>query len=192
MPMGPLELLDQVGIDVAHHVATSMGGVVTGVERVAETLSLMVSKGQLGKKSGCGFYHYSGGKQVKPLSFVAAGPVATGKEQFCDDGLTATQRRLVYPMLSQSIRCLEEHVVDQAWAIDLAMVLGTGFAPHRGGPLHLVDQIGADQIVANSKRLAVLNGPRFLPPETLVRMAETGTRFFDQSTVNSEGNAVSP
>ena len=81
-----------------------------------------------------------------------------------DDGFNPMQRRLVYPMLVESIRCLEEHVVEQAWAVDLAMVLGTGFAPHRGGPLHVVDAIGAGTVLMNLQRLRVCYGERAEPP----------------------------
>ena len=79
----------------------------------------------------------------------------------------------------ESIRCLEEHVVHQPWAIDLAMVLGTGFAPHRGGPLHVVDQIGAKLLMTNSQRMSELIGPRFSPPERLVQIANGDSLIFD-------------
>ena len=192
MPMGPLELLDQVGIDVAHHVASSLSGILPGVDPIDETLMAMVGKGQLGKKSGAGFYQYCKGKKGKPLSTAAVGPAPITIDEFPEDGLTAIQRRLVYPMLRESIRCLEEHVVDQPWAIDLAMVLGTGFAPHRGGPLHVVDQIGAERVLANTKRLAMICGPRFAPPEKLIQMAAAETQFFEASrlceqTIPNEG-----
>ena len=178
MPMGPLELLDQVGIDVAQHVAVSLSSILQGLDAVPDTLSEMVAKGQLGKKSGVGFYHYSKGKRGKPSSTnVASSPATT--PSFSDDGLTAIQRRLVYPMLMESIRCLEEKVVAQPWAIDLAMVLGTGFAPHRGGPLHVIDQIGSGVLSANAAQLSKTCGPRFSPPERLVEMAKTNSRFFE-------------
>ena len=82
-------------------------------------------------------------------------------------------------MLMESIRCLEEKVVDQAWAIDLAMVLGTGFAPQRGGPLHVVDQRGSDVVLSNAKHASESYGDRFSPPQKLVQMSETNSQFFN-------------
>ncbi len=191
MPMGPLELLDQVGIDVAHHVASSLSSVLKGVEPVAESLAKMVEQGRLGKKSGAGFYEYSKGKKGKPLPVGSSASSPHNADEFPEDGLTLIQRRLVYPMLAESIRCLEEHVVDQPWAIDLAMVLGTGFAPHRGGPLHVVDQIGAHRVLSNAKRLSAMCGPRFSPPEKLIQMAEAEATFFGQRpTIENEDSTV--
>ena len=191
MPMGPLELLDQVGIDVAHHVANSLSGVLKGVEPVAESLSQMVAAGRLGKKSGIGFYEYVKGKKGQPQPVPRSATKPCPMQDFPDDGLTSIQRRLIYPMLAESIHCLADHVVDQAWAIDLAMVLGTGFAPHRGGPLHVVDQIGAHRVLSNAKRLTAMCGPRFSPPERLIEMAESDGKFFDQRpATENEDSAV--
>lgn len=187
MPMGPLELLDQVGLDVAQHVASSLTSILRGLEPVPETLSAMVESGQLGKKSNVGFYEYTKGKKGKPLS---SGNETVGGGGFADDGLTAIQRRLVYPMLMESIRCLEENVVQQPWAIDLAMVLGTGFAPHRGGPLHVVDQIGPDVVLSNAKRLSELSGDRFSPPANLVQMAAAKSKYFNASQAKKQTDKV--
>jgi 3-hydroxyacyl-CoA dehydrogenase/enoyl-CoA hydratase/3-hydroxybutyryl-CoA epimerase len=98
-------------------------------------------------------------------------------EDFRDDGLDLITRRLVYPMLAEAVRCLEEGVVSQPWAIDLGMVLGTGFAPHRGGPLHMIDAIGAENVVANMQRLQYYHGDRFANPRRLVNVAASGARF---------------
>ena len=118
MPMGPLELLDQVGIDVAHHVACSLSSVLKNVEPVAEALAKMVDQGQLGKKSGTGFYHYDRGKKGKPVeqNRVRLGGKPTTSDDFPEDGLSLIQRRLVYPMLNESMRCHNEQVVTEPWA----------------------------------------------------------------------------
>ena len=193
MPMGPLELLDQVGLDVALHVAKSLSDVLTGVEPVVETLSEMVESGKLGKKSGGGFYHYVKGKRGESTfdNLRTVGPLpAAFPDDFADDGLTPVQRRLVFPMLAESMRCLEEKVIEQPWAVDLAMVLGTGFAPHLGGPLHVVDSIGAHRILANMRRLRAKCGPRFTPPKSLIDMADEGTKFFTKERSDEEQSHV--
>jgi 3-hydroxyacyl-CoA dehydrogenase/enoyl-CoA hydratase/3-hydroxybutyryl-CoA epimerase len=181
MPMGPLELLDQVGLDVALHVASSLDTILAGVAPVVDQLSVMVQHGHLGKKSGLGFYHYKHGKRQQPAELpnaMAAAPRHRDESGQGNDGMTPVQRRLVYPMLSEAIRCYQEQVVDQPWAIDLAMVLGTGFAPHRGGPLHLVDAIGPSLVMENLNRLQADWGDRFAPPQRLVEMVQSGQKFF--------------
>ncbi len=186
MPMGPLELLDQVGLDVALHVATSLKDVLPGVDTVVDQLAVMVDQGSLGKKSGVGFYHYKKGRRGRPsqLPQVKPGsiPPVCGND-YISDGLTCIQRRLIYPMLAEAIRCDEEKVVSKPWAIDLAMVLGTGFAPHRGGPLHVIDAIGPHQVLGNLNRLRQMWGDRFTPPKKLTEMARRNQLFFEPSDV---------
>ena len=184
MPMGPLELLDQVGIDVALHVAGSLDGVLPGVAPVIQHLNAMVAEGQLGRKASSGFYDYRNGKRLGPANL----PIPSNCESrigedasFSADALTPIQRRLIYPMLAESVRCHEEAVVGSAWAIDLGMVLGTGFAPHRGGPLHLIDSIGIDRVTDNLRRLKSLYGHRFAPPVELVEMSRERETYFGAS-----------
>jgi 3-hydroxyacyl-CoA dehydrogenase/enoyl-CoA hydratase/3-hydroxybutyryl-CoA epimerase len=183
MPMGPLELLDQVGLDVALHVARSLDSIVPDVAPVVGRLAAMVDHGYLGKKSGAGFYRYDNKKRIDvapPLAGAGSRPLDL-YDDFLDDGLTLIQRRLVYPMLAQAVRCHEEGIVREPWAIDLAMVLGTGFAPHRGGPLHVIDSIGLNQVLGNLRRLHRNLGDRFAPPSELMERSNLGERFFGQA-----------
>ena len=191
MPMGPCELLDQVGLDVAAHVATSLSTTLVGVEPVIEQLSAMTGDGLLGVKSGQGFYQYAKGKRAEPT--ILPGPINTEPEldDFVSDGLSPIARRLVYPMLAESIRCHQEKVVREPWAIDLAMVLGTGFAPHLGGPLHLVDAIGHQQVLQNQCRLRSVFGKRFAPPKSLFATADRGLKFFGPESNGSTRETVS-
>lgn len=180
MPMGPLELLDQVGIDVAWHVARSLRPVLVDAEAVIEPLGILVDQQRLGKKSGYGFYRYRRGRRREPVVLPPEFPRhyrPASADRFVDDGMTLVQRRAIYPMLAEAVRCLEARVVANAWAIDLGMVLGTGFAPHTGGPLHLIDQIGAATVLDNLTRLAAFYGPRYEPPPMLKRVATDGSRF---------------
>ncbi|MGB7347485.1 MAG: 3-hydroxyacyl-CoA dehydrogenase NAD-binding domain-containing protein [Pirellulaceae bacterium] len=178
MPMGPLELLDQVGLDVALHVAGSLSEVLSGVEPVVEMLKQMVDDGKLGKKADAGFYRYAKGKRGEVIELAISGQPKKSAETFVDDALSNIQRRLVYPMLAEAIRCHEEQVVREPWAIDLAMVLGTGFAPHMGGPLHVVDSIGTQTFLTNMNFLKEQCGERFTPPKSLVHMAGDNQTFF--------------
>lgn len=194
MPMGPLELLDQVGLDVGLHVSRSLGDVLPGVAAVAEQLSVMVDRQHLGKKTGAGFYRYKNGKRGDPVTQIVSKTRVSEVDdaQFTDDGLTMTQRRLVYPMIAEAIRCLDESVVAEAWAVDLGMVLGTGFAPHLGGPLHLADTIGHSVLTANLKRLRNRHGDRFkLPMRLSDRCTETETRFFESDDTRPKQTSTS-
>ena len=188
MPMGPCELLDRVGLDVALHVAKSLEKTIPHVQPVIRHLSGMVDGGLLGAKSGTGFYEYVKGKRGEPTLVSDAAGIADPPDDFVSDGLTAIQRRLVYPMLSEAIRCHEERIVQAPWAIDLAMVLGTGFAPHLGGPLHLVDSIGHGRVLQNLCRLRSQLGKRYAPPSSLFASADRGRTFFgpDPSENNRE------
>jgi 3-hydroxyacyl-CoA dehydrogenase/enoyl-CoA hydratase/3-hydroxybutyryl-CoA epimerase len=167
----------------------SLESILPGVAPVVRQLSEMVQHGHLGKKSGLGFYRYKKGKSagVADLPFGNADltPADLGND-FLDDGLTSIQRRLVYPMLAEAIRCHEEGVVKEPWAIDLAMVLGTGFAPHRGGPLHVVDSIGLGLVLGNLSRLRGKLGDRFIPPKELIEMSNLGKSFFGRGDATQQ------
>lgn len=126
MPMGPLRLLDEIGLDVATHVAETM--VSAFGERFSPPLLLptLVRAGHLGRKSGRGFYLHERGKEI-PLTF------ANPPDEIPDEVEIAS--RLNGLMAEEAKRCLDEGLVRDAGTIDLAMILGTGYAPFRGGPL---------------------------------------------------------
>jgi 3-hydroxyacyl-CoA dehydrogenase/enoyl-CoA hydratase/3-hydroxybutyryl-CoA epimerase len=147
MPMGPIELVDSVGIDVAAHVAKVLG---TAYGRpIPALLNKMVEAGHLGRKSGQGFYEWVDGKAVKHASGDAAP----------DD----IQDRLILPMVNEAVACLSEGVVDDPDMLDAGVIFGTGFAPFRGGPLHFAQQSGKDSIVARLAALESIYGERFAP-----------------------------
>ena len=182
MPMGPLELLDQVGLDVAHHVAGSLASTMPEVKTVVDQFSGLLDHGYLGKKSGRGFYRYPNGKKTGATILPGIDPDLTPPDlgrDYHNDGMTAIQRRLVYPMLAESIKCYDEGVVKEAWAIDLAMVLGTGFSPPRGGPLHVVDSIGAETVLSNMKLLQQKLGDRFEPSQSMTELAQQQDSYFE-------------
>jgi len=108
MPMGPLELLDQVGLDVAHSVSSSLMEAMPEVKPVVDQFSGLLEHGYLGKKSGRGFYRYPKGKKtgatILPGVDANLAPPDLG-DDYADDGLTPIQRRLVYPMLCESVKC---------------------------------------------------------------------------------------
>lgn len=138
MPMGPLRLLDEIGLDVAEHVASTMVSAFGDRFANPALLAHLVSEGKLGRKSGEGFYRYEHGKSGKkskkngeiPRSFADHANAAGGS-------LSKAQitQRLAAAMTQEAQLCLDEGITQDADSIDLALVLGTGYAPFRGGPL---------------------------------------------------------
>jgi 3-hydroxyacyl-CoA dehydrogenase/enoyl-CoA hydratase/3-hydroxybutyryl-CoA epimerase len=120
MPMGPLELMDMVGLDIANHVGEELDLAPEG----DNVLAALVKQGKLGKKTGEGFYLWQGGKPKRE-------PVAYDQAE-----LERLGRELVKPMLDEAERALSDRVVASADHVDAGVVFGTGFAPFRGGPLH--------------------------------------------------------
>jgi 3-hydroxyacyl-CoA dehydrogenase/enoyl-CoA hydratase/3-hydroxybutyryl-CoA epimerase len=180
MPMGPFELLDEIGLDVAGSILTSL---MPGAER-PKALRLAIERQWLGKKSGRGFYLHAtkagrprrpGAPQVNAelaelLHAGAAMPERPGIEE-------AVQWRLVLPMVNQAAAALRAGVVDSADTIDLATVLGAGLAPFRGGLAHFADTVGIPEIVRRLDNLAARHGRRFAPDPLLAELAIAGGTF---------------
>ncbi len=184
MPMGPLELIDQVGIDIASHVASSLAAIQTDAEVPAAFLHEMAERKWLGKKTRIGFYRW--GKKRVPNAEIKRQPTLhRDKHEFEADGLSAIQRRLVYPMLNEAVHCLDELVVTEPWMVDLGMVLGTGFAPHHGGPLRLIDALGGDLVLRNMLVLERSLGRRFAPADGLTARATRREPFFAKDSVSN-------
>jgi 3-hydroxyacyl-CoA dehydrogenase/enoyl-CoA hydratase/3-hydroxybutyryl-CoA epimerase len=148
MPMGPVELADSVGLDVALHVSKVLG---TAMNRpVPDALAKMVDDGLLGRKSGQGYYQWEDGKAIKPPATGGAVP---------DD----IQDRLILPMVNEAVACLSEGVVTKADLLDAGVIFGTGFAPFRGGPLNYARERGVEEVTATLRSLAARHGERFMP-----------------------------
>jgi 3-hydroxyacyl-CoA dehydrogenase / enoyl-CoA hydratase / 3-hydroxybutyryl-CoA epimerase len=155
MPVGPVELADQVGLDVALHVAGILGAAF-GIE-VPDNLRSKVDAGELGVKSGHGFYVYDGKKPTKRRDFPEP------DEDLAD--------RLILALVNEAVACLDEGVVEDADLLDAGVVFGTGFAPHTGGPLQYAKDRGVDEVTARLMELAERLGPRFRPHDGWRRVA---------------------
>ncbi|HBU38091.1 MAG TPA: enoyl-CoA hydratase, partial [Planctomycetaceae bacterium] len=174
MPMGPMELADEVGIDVGYHVAQILESTYGERMRIAEILRMVHEAGTLGKKSGEGFYLYSG--KQKKVSNKVRNMCANATFTLDDD---TTLKRLIYIMINEASRCLEEGVVESASTIDVGMIYGTGFPPFRGGLMRYADSVGARHIVADLKEFqARFDQHRFEPSQLLLSMADTNGTFY--------------
>jgi 3-hydroxyacyl-CoA dehydrogenase/enoyl-CoA hydratase/3-hydroxybutyryl-CoA epimerase len=148
MPMGPIELVDSVGLDVVLHVSKVLGAKMEGP--VPEKLVGMVDDGKLGRKSGQGFYEWVDGKAQKPAAD------GSGVPEDIED-------RLILPFVNEAVACLTDGVVSDADLLDAGVIFGTGFAPFRGGPIHYARERGVDQVTSRLEALAERHGARFAP-----------------------------
>jgi 3-hydroxyacyl-CoA dehydrogenase / enoyl-CoA hydratase / 3-hydroxybutyryl-CoA epimerase len=149
--MGPIELADQVGLDICLHVAETLrAGLKREMPEAPQWLKDKIAKGELGKKTGKGLYEWKDGHAVKQHGATASLPPDTAD-------------RLILPMLDVCVACLREGVVADEEVVDGAMIFATGFAPFRGGPLNYARARGKADIVATLERLAAKFGDRFKP-----------------------------
>jgi len=148
MPMGPIELIDSVGVDVALHVATILSPVVG--REVAPELAELVAAGRLGQKTGHGFYVYRDRKPVRPH------PSMTRSDAEITD-------RLILAFVNEAVACLADGVVADPDLVDGGVIFGTGFAPFRGGPIHYARERGIADVVAALEGLEARYGTRFRP-----------------------------
>jgi len=172
MPMGPLRLIDEVGVDIAQDVAGTLAAAFPDRLRVPRILGQMISKGLLGRKVGRGFYLHAKGAQARVNP--AVDELRARKHQSAPDEL---QRRMVLPMINEAAYVLEEGVVGSAADVDFAMVMGTGFAPFRGGPLRYADRVGTAKVAEDLLRFAETLGARYRPSVLLREM--NGKRFYE-------------
>jgi 3-hydroxyacyl-CoA dehydrogenase/enoyl-CoA hydratase/3-hydroxybutyryl-CoA epimerase len=173
MPMGPIELVDQVGIDVGHKVAHILNEAFGERMKEAALLNDVMQQGLLGKKSKKGFYLYDG-KKKRVNSQALQGQISL--RSVSDEDAV---KRLIYIMINEAARCLDEKVIDSAATVDIGMIMGTGFPPFRGGLLHYADTVGLDAIVADLRRFQKdVSQARFEPSPYLVRLAQERRKFY--------------
>jgi 3-hydroxyacyl-CoA dehydrogenase/enoyl-CoA hydratase/3-hydroxybutyryl-CoA epimerase len=147
--MGPIELADTVGLDVAASVGKILAPFL-GLE-IPPGLESQLAAGKRGKKDGQGFYVWQEGRPVKP---------EVPKDYRAPEDLTD---RLILPMINEAVACLYEGVVDDPDLLDAGVIFGTGFAPFRGGPLQYVRETGVAAVKQRLEQLAAKYGKRFTP-----------------------------
>ena len=148
MAMGPLELADTVGLDVALHVAESLKGALPGAfPEIPDWFRKLVAEGKLGKKTGQGIYQWKDGKPVKQRP--------PGQPD------VDLQDRLILPLVNAAVECWREKIVEDADAVDAGLVFGAGFPPFRGGPIHYAKTRGVGDVLHTLRQLQTRYGERF-------------------------------
>lgn len=178
MPMGPLHLIDEVGIDVGVKVAKIFHKAFGERAAPSKTMVKIAETGRLGKKNKKGFYLYDD-KGYK---------LALDPKIYADLGLSQPTKKLVpkvaldrgiFAMINEAaLSLLEDRIVETAQDVDMCMIMGTGFPPFRGGLLRYADSIGSEKIVDTLEEFAVKFGPRFKPSNPLKQMAKTHRNFY--------------
>lgn len=174
MPMGPLTLLDEVGLDVAGHVARVLN-TAFGPRLAPPALLAKIDEAKLtGKKGGEGIYLYEAGKRTtlnpKVSAQITAQPNKKQKGEILD--------RLTLAMVNEAARVLESGIVTDPRVLDLAMIFGTGFPPFQGGPLRYADSVGIKVIYQKLKMLSTVAGENYAPCQLIVDMAARGQSFY--------------
>jgi 3-hydroxyacyl-CoA dehydrogenase/enoyl-CoA hydratase/3-hydroxybutyryl-CoA epimerase len=181
MPMGPFTLSDEVGLDVGYKVAKILAGHYGERMQVADTLRVAYEDLHLlGTKGGRGFFVHHGKHHSEPNPDVVAGVAALrerlGRAPRTVDADEIRDRCLLI-MVNEAARCLEEQVVAKPAVLDLAMIMGTGFPPQRGGLLHYANQLGSRAVAERLQRLGERCGPRFQPSPLIADLAREGKPF---------------
>jgi 3-hydroxyacyl-CoA dehydrogenase/enoyl-CoA hydratase/3-hydroxybutyryl-CoA epimerase len=173
MPMGPCRLLDEIGFEVALHAGRGMAEALGDRLSPPDVVDRMIEDGRLGRKNGRGFYLYENGKStgVDP-TLDSLFPPATG-----DVSGDEIRSRCLWLMVNEAAWALEEDVVDTAGQVDLAMIMGTGFPPFRGGLLRWADSEGLRLILDGLERYESTLGTRFAPAPMLRKLADRDGTF---------------
>jgi len=180
MPVGPITLMDEVGVDVSSKVASFLSEADLG-ERMSggdiSLMSAMVKKGWLGKKSNQGFFTYSGKKGKKLGSEIQSflKDFTGGKTSYMLE--KEIQDRIVARLVNEAAKCLEDEVIENPVAGDIGLVFGIGFPPFKGGPFRFLDSVGVTSFVDTMNGFADTHGAQFEPCQLLKDYAASGKKF---------------
>jgi 3-hydroxyacyl-CoA dehydrogenase / enoyl-CoA hydratase / 3-hydroxybutyryl-CoA epimerase len=176
MPMGPLRLIDEIGADIALEVATTLTAAFPNRLHVPDVLPALQGTMTIGRKMGRGFYKYHKGTDASPnKEIVKLRPPGSTRAPGRDE----IEQRLALLMINEAARCLEERIVGSPSEVDLAMVMGTGFPPFRGGPLRYADSLAIARVFNDLSRFTESAGPIYTPCNLIRDMAKSGKRFYE-------------
>jgi 3-hydroxyacyl-CoA dehydrogenase/enoyl-CoA hydratase/3-hydroxybutyryl-CoA epimerase len=183
-PVGPITLIDEVGIDVAAHVGPIMLEAFGDRLSPPPLMARLVADDRKGKKNERGFYLYGArakakgkGKHVDETVYAALGLSVPDPKAKPPVAVEEIQMRCALAFVNEALRCLGEGVLRSARDGDIGAIFGLGFPPFRGGPFRYVDTLGADEALRRIESFAGRFGARFEPAPILVEMARTGKRF---------------
>ncbi|TDJ53017.1 MAG: fatty acid oxidation complex subunit alpha FadJ [Gemmatimonadetes bacterium] len=174
-PVGPIALLDEVGIDVAQKASGVMHEAFGERLRPAPVIDALIGDRRLGRKNGRGLYRYEKGKKKGPDKSVYR---LLGVQRSEEVSPETIEQRLLFAMLNEAAMAVGEGVVQSPRDGDIGAIFGIGFPPFRGGPLRVIDTLGAARVVDVLQSLAAMYGPRFTPCDALVEQARANRKFY--------------
>ena len=176
-PVGPITLIDEVGLDIAGKVGNIMYDAYGARFAPSESLRSVIDAGRFGRKSGKGFYIYDASGKKGGVDESVYDVFAPGRQRV-DLPSDEIQRRAVYAMLNEAARCLEDEIIRSPRDGDVGAVFGIGFPPFRGGPFRYMDSIGVDALLTQLDDLNIRFPGRFEAAPILLQMARSGSRFY--------------
>lgn len=178
-PVGPITLIDEVGLDIAGKAGQIMFEAFGARLTPSESLRKVIESGRYGRKSKKGFYQYdAAGKKGDPDPTVYE-IFAPGRPRV-EVSAEEIQGRTVYAMLNEAARCLQDGIIRSARDGDIGAIFGIGFPPFRGGPFQMMDTLGAQELVRELDELNHRFPDRFVPAQILLDMTHSRTRFHDE------------
>ena len=176
-PVGPITLLDEVGLDIAARSGAIFHEAFGERMAPSQAMRAVVASGRIGRKGGKGFYLYDetgarGGIDTAVYALLATGP---SRSVVPDDEI---QQRCLLALVNEAVRALEEGIVRSPRDGDIGAVFGIGFPPFLGGPFRWIDAQGASKVVTALEDLSARFAPRFVPADLLISMARRGDRFY--------------
>ena len=178
-PVGPITLIDEVGLDIAGKSGAIMLEAFGSRMAPSQSLTRVVAAGRTGRKGKKGFYRYdeNGKKRGVDATVYELLPMGAARIEMPVDEI---QRRCVLAMVNEAARCLQEGILRSSRDGDVGAVFGIGFPPFRGGPFRYVDSLGAERVVRALEGLNTDRAPRFAPTQLLIEMARDGRRFYPE------------
>lgn len=172
-PVGPITLMDEVGLDIGRHVSKVMRGYFGDRIKAPDVFTQLTDDGRTGRKGGRGFYKYEKGKKAgvdeEVYELIGWEPAEIDDEEIVE--------RCWLQMLNETALCIEDGVIENPVDIDIGVIFGFGFPPFRGGLLKEADRLGLDQVVAKLDGYAERHGDRLRPARLLRDMTKKGKTF---------------
>ena len=179
MPVGPIKLMDEVGIDVGAHIVDTLNAAFGKRIPLIEGMEKMLNDDRKGRKNGRGFYDYSDkskGKEVDQSVYTLMEISNAGEKSYPAEQIA---ERIILSMLNEAAFCLHQGILRNARDGDIGAIFGLGFPPFLGGPFRYMDTLGIDTVIAKLKELELQHGARFKPAPNLTRLANNKkTRTF--------------
>ena len=179
MPVGPMKLMDEVGIDVGEHIGETLNQAFGDRVPLIEGVDKVLQDDRKGKKNKRGFYDYSGDSKGKNVDQSIYAVMGLSAPQANTADTNDIQQRVLFSMLNEAAYCLEEGILRSARDGDIGAIFGLGFPPFSGGPFRYMDEIGLEQTLQTLQALEQRHGPRFAPAKMIVDLAKRNERFYN-------------